>query len=280
MRISPLAGFHQLTNFALHQIPLQRADVANVELAIQVVGFVAEGARQQFFARVFEKFAFCVLRPHGYFLRPGYVFAKFRNAEAAFVLRDAALGVNDLRIDENEFLLWVFLERDINDRNAPSNTDLGCGEANSVRGVHGFEHIVDKLAQAGVKLRYGSGLGLENWVAQLNNGIDHGVANSSSTAQDSRDSCATFRPWNRRQTYPERSAPGSAQPWILRPRPRPAQRKRRSAHRRPPQVDGSQSPQISMDGAAWKSVSGTRARGYLPHWKRPPQCPRRCSEAE
>jgi len=40
MTLLPLPGLHHFVDFALHQIALERADVADVELAIQVIGFV------------------------------------------------------------------------------------------------------------------------------------------------------------------------------------------------------------------------------------------------
>jgi hypothetical protein len=41
----PLASFHQLFNLAFHEIALQGTDMANVKLAVQVVGFVKKGPR-------------------------------------------------------------------------------------------------------------------------------------------------------------------------------------------------------------------------------------------
>ena len=42
----PLSRFHQLADLAPHEVSLERADVADVELAIQMIGFVEEGAGQ------------------------------------------------------------------------------------------------------------------------------------------------------------------------------------------------------------------------------------------
>jgi hypothetical protein len=42
----PLSRFHQLADLALHEVSLERADVADVELAIQMVGFVQKSAGQ------------------------------------------------------------------------------------------------------------------------------------------------------------------------------------------------------------------------------------------
>src|SRR5215468_5472196 len=84
---SPLAGLHQLANLAFHQIPLQRAEMAHVQLAVEVVGFMEERARQQFLSRRLVKLAVHVLCPDRDLARPGDILAKVWKAEAAFVLR-------------------------------------------------------------------------------------------------------------------------------------------------------------------------------------------------
>src|ERR1700693_5168536 len=63
--LSPLAALHHLTNFALHQIALQGADVADVELAVQVIGFMKEGASQEFLARLLVELAVHILGADG-----------------------------------------------------------------------------------------------------------------------------------------------------------------------------------------------------------------------
>ena len=40
----PLSRLHQLADLALDQVALQRADVADVELAMQMLGFMKEGS--------------------------------------------------------------------------------------------------------------------------------------------------------------------------------------------------------------------------------------------
>ena len=64
----PFSGFHHLADFALHQVALQGADVADVELAVQVIGLVQEGAGQQLFAGFFVDLAVDVLGADGDFV--------------------------------------------------------------------------------------------------------------------------------------------------------------------------------------------------------------------
>ena len=80
----PLSRFHQLADLALHQVALQRADVADVQLAVQVIGLMQEGARQQIFAGLLEPLAVHVLRADGHLARARHRLAKFGNAQAAF----------------------------------------------------------------------------------------------------------------------------------------------------------------------------------------------------
>ena len=62
---SPLPNFHQLPNFSLHQIPLQRADVADVKFAVQVIGFMQESPRQLFLPSLLVPLSIYVLRADG-----------------------------------------------------------------------------------------------------------------------------------------------------------------------------------------------------------------------
>src|SRR5271168_3998529 len=98
----PLAGLHQFTDFALKQVALQRADVADVQFAIKVIGFMQKGARQQFLAGFFIPLSSLVLRPDSYSVRPRDLFAKIGNAEATFASGLLAFLVNDFRISQDE----------------------------------------------------------------------------------------------------------------------------------------------------------------------------------
>ncbi len=46
----PFAGFDQLANLSLDQITLESADVADVELAVEMIGFMQKSPGQQFVA--------------------------------------------------------------------------------------------------------------------------------------------------------------------------------------------------------------------------------------
>src|SRR6266850_6019522 len=51
----PFSRFHQLLDPPLDQVALERADVRNIEFAVQMIGFVQKRACQQVFAGMLEK---------------------------------------------------------------------------------------------------------------------------------------------------------------------------------------------------------------------------------
>src|SRR5664279_5844498 len=62
----PFAQFNELADLALHQVALERADVTDVELPVEVIGLVQQRARQQLFARDFKGLTPQVLGPVSY----------------------------------------------------------------------------------------------------------------------------------------------------------------------------------------------------------------------
>ena len=98
--------------------------MADVELAVQVIGFVEEGAGKQFFSGFLVDLAVNVLGADGDFVRASDVLAEVGDAEASFALRVVALGVNDFGIDEDELGVWIFLEGDVDDGDAAADADL------------------------------------------------------------------------------------------------------------------------------------------------------------
>src|ERR1700733_4757319 len=169
----PLSGFYQLANFAFDQVALQGADVTDVELAIEMVGFMLEGAGQEFFAGFFEDVSFGILGADGDGLGARDVFAEVGDAEAAFALGMFAGGVNDFRVDEDQLGIGIFFEGDVDDGDAPGDTDLRSGQADAVRGVHGLEHVVEEGLQVRVEDGDFFRRLLQHRVAELNDGIDH-----------------------------------------------------------------------------------------------------------
>src|SRR5450759_2709791 len=74
----PFTQFNELADLALHQVALERADVADVKLSVEVVGLVQQSARQQLLARDLKRLALQVLRPGSDFARTSHLLAKLR----------------------------------------------------------------------------------------------------------------------------------------------------------------------------------------------------------
>src|ERR1019366_2289413 len=95
-RSLPLSRLHQLADLALHQVAFQRTDVADIELAIQVIGFMQKCPRQQLFASFLVPLAVHILGADGHVFRPRHLFTEFRNTQAAFAATLPAFLANDL----------------------------------------------------------------------------------------------------------------------------------------------------------------------------------------
>src|SRR6516164_11313683 len=72
----PFAGLHHLADLALEHVALQRTDVADVELSVEVIGFVKQGSRQQLLAGDFDLLTFKILGTGGDFARTSDLFPK------------------------------------------------------------------------------------------------------------------------------------------------------------------------------------------------------------
>src|SRR5580698_3309707 len=169
----PFSRFDQLANFALDQVAFECADVADVELAVEVIGFVLECTGQKIVADLLKDLSGQILGADGDNLRACHVLTKVRDAETAFTLRVAAFFANDLGVDKDEFGVWILFERDVNDGDAARDTDLRSGEADAASGIHRLEHVIDELLQFFVEDRNLLGWLLEDWISELNDGVNH-----------------------------------------------------------------------------------------------------------
>jgi hypothetical protein len=169
----PFSCLNHFADFALDQVTFERADVADIQLAVQVIGFVLEGTSQQVFPSVLEDLPSQILGADGHHLRATHIFAEFRNAEAAFTLRVAALLMDDFGIDEDDLGVGVLFERDVNHGDAERHADLRRGQAHTAGGVHRLEHVIDEQLQFAVENGDFVGRLLKDWISELYNGIDH-----------------------------------------------------------------------------------------------------------
>src|ERR1035437_5774397 len=137
----PFTLLDQFADLALHHVSFQGADVADIKLAVEMVGFVHQRARQQFFSAHLDGFTFYILRARGNRARPRHLLAKFGQAQAAFVGSETPFGVDDLGIDEHDLGVRIFLEADINHRHALADADLRRRQTDAVGRVHALKHV-------------------------------------------------------------------------------------------------------------------------------------------
>src|ERR1022692_1472971 len=170
----PFSGFCQLADFATDQVALQGADVADVQLAVQVVGFVQKGARQQVFAGLFEELTLGVLRAHRYALGTLDLLAERGNAQATFFAFLLAFHAHNFRIDEHQLVRRILGVGYVDDGDLAGEPDLRRRQPDALGGVHGLEHVFQELvelrrAEIGDLLRFT----LQHRIAVLHDWINH-----------------------------------------------------------------------------------------------------------
>ena len=80
LRVFPLPVLDQLADLPFDEVALERAEMRNEKIPVEVIRLMAEGARQQPFALHGEWSALGVLRADSGFVGPRDVLAKSRNA--------------------------------------------------------------------------------------------------------------------------------------------------------------------------------------------------------
>src|ERR1043166_598464 len=81
--LAPFPRLYHFPDFAPDQVALEGGDVKDVQLPIQVIGFMQKSAGKQVFAGLLERLTLGIVRAHRDALAAGDFFAKSRNAEAA-----------------------------------------------------------------------------------------------------------------------------------------------------------------------------------------------------
>src|ERR1019366_4136608 len=173
MSALPFALLYQLADLALHHVSLQGADVADIELAVEMVGFVHQRARQQFLSAHLDGLAFHVLCARRNRAWPRHLLAEFGQTQAAFVGSETPFGVDDLGIDQHDLGARIFLEADVDHRNALADADLRRCQTDAVCHVHALKHIFDQFSQLVVEHGDGGRRILQNRVPEFHDFVDH-----------------------------------------------------------------------------------------------------------
>lgn len=153
--------------------------MADVELAVEMIGFVHQRAGEQFLAGGLEVLAIYVLRADGHPHWPRNFLAKIRNTEAALAAALLAFRLDDLRIYKHQFRMRILFEADVNHCNPPRNGDLRRRQPDTMSRVHGFEHVLDQLSQMVIESGNRFSRFFQDGIAVLNDRVDQVVCSFS-----------------------------------------------------------------------------------------------------
>ena len=138
---------------------LQRGEIFHKHFAQQVVELVLDADGQKAVGFEGEFFAFFVAGFHGYALGAGDGVVNAGHRQAAFFVGGFAVFMGDHGVDKHARLVVFFGE--IHHHHALVHVHLGGGQADAVRGIHGFQHIGHQRLNALINLRHGFGHGVQ-----------------------------------------------------------------------------------------------------------------------
>src|SRR5438876_1054969 len=91
----PFSRLGELPDLAADEITLERGDVGDVELAVQMIGLMQERAGEEIFTGLLEGFTLDVLSPNRHTFGARDFFPEGRDTEAAFFALLLAFDVDD-----------------------------------------------------------------------------------------------------------------------------------------------------------------------------------------
>src|SRR5688500_1110030 len=122
--------------------PLEKAEVVEEQLAVQVIDLVLQAASEEIGGLEFERLAIAIERSHRNARRAIDVAEHFRDREATFLAPGGALADDDLWVHDDD---RAVVEVDHGEPLRP--THLWCREPDALRRVHRLEHVVGQAAQ-------------------------------------------------------------------------------------------------------------------------------------
>ena len=158
-RALPVAATHAATQFTNDEIALQDSEPIEKEAAVQVVHLVGERPRQQAVAFHLVDRTVETLAAHPYPRRPPGYAGISRNGQASFLLGLTPPRFENLRIGHDDQFPLLFADRNVNHHQTHTHSDLGRGEANPGRGVHGRHHVVHQFLPVLIEVLNGFGRG-------------------------------------------------------------------------------------------------------------------------
>ena len=123
------------------QVPV---DSGRIHDAFQMIQLMAEGPGQEFFPLYPDRVHILIEALYDHMIRALTFPALPGNGQAAFRAFLLSVLLDDLRIDQHD---WALSHIDHND--PAQDTDLRSGQTDSLRVVHGLQHIIDQFPQPG-----------------------------------------------------------------------------------------------------------------------------------
>src|SRR6266542_466862 len=165
---TPHAGLRQLLNLFQDPILLEPAEMIDEEIAVEMVGLVAEGAGHQPLAPHLALLAVAVEVTDLHALRPRHGLGEVGDRKTSLVLGDLTEALDDLGVDEDVELLGTLADGEVDDHEPLRDADLVRRQADAGGGVHGDDHVVDQLLQRVVEVGHGRGGAPEDIVSVFN----------------------------------------------------------------------------------------------------------------
>lgn len=124
------------------------SQVIDEEFAVEVVGFMLDGAAEKLVGLKLDFLALKIVGPHPDFAGPTHFCVKTGKAEATFFVLGRGMAFNDLGIDENLFLIFLLgVGGGIQDEKSKGECDLVGGQADASGLVHQVEHNANGRSQ-------------------------------------------------------------------------------------------------------------------------------------
>jgi hypothetical protein len=149
--------------------------------AIQMISFMLEAASQQSRSLHLDRPAQRILTSADRSIGSSEFQVGAREGQAALVgrleLPILAFGQDDLGVADGTDLAHVIGVRAVEDEDCEIDSYLSCCETDTLRGVHGGEHVPDELVELFIELTDGPGLGVHHWSAPPDDG-EHSATGS------------------------------------------------------------------------------------------------------
>ena len=146
----------EVLELGFQRVASQGADVVNKQLAVEVVGFMLDGAAEQVFGLTLEELSQQIEGLHLDLAGAADLGVEPGKAQAAFLILNRGMALDDLGVDEDQFLVLLLrVRRDIQDKEAEGQGHLVGGQTYPLRGIHEAEHLLNGRPEILIDLGHG-----------------------------------------------------------------------------------------------------------------------------